>query len=191
VNSTFSLTPLKVAVTTIQPLADNPTFAEKPALMEPCGTMTVAGTVSPRLLLERPIAMFPADFDTVTVHALLEPAAGLVGTQANEDKTGVDQSVKLAVWDDVPSVAVTEPVASALMLPILALKAPVVFPAVMTMLAGTVIRADVELNVTVVLVRAGCDSAAVHELVAPDITPLGLHASDVTSIGAINEIVTD
>jgi hypothetical protein len=135
--------------------------------------------------------MFPADFDMVTVHVLVEPAVKLVGAQVSEDRTGLDQSVKLAVWDDVPSVAVIDPVASALMLPILALKAPVVFPAVITMLAGTVIRADVELNVTVVLVGAGCDSAAVHELVAPDITPLGLQASDVTSIGAINEIVTD
>jgi hypothetical protein len=33
----------------------------------------------------------------VTVHALLEPAGMLVGTQASEDKTGVGKSVKLAV----------------------------------------------------------------------------------------------
>jgi hypothetical protein len=77
------------------------------------------------------------------------------------------------------------------MLPILALKPIVVFPAVMTMLAGTVIRADVDPNVTVVLVGAGCDSVAVHELIAPDITPVGLQASEVTSIGAIRGIVTD
>ena len=85
----------------------------------------------------------------------------------------------------------TEPVVSAVMLPMLALKPIVSFPEAMTMLAGTVIRADAELNVTVVLVGAGCDSVAVHELVAPDITPLGLQASDVTSTGAIRGIVTD
>lgn len=35
VNNTDLLTPLKVAVTTIQPEADDWTFARKPALMEP------------------------------------------------------------------------------------------------------------------------------------------------------------
>jgi hypothetical protein len=79
---------------------------------------------------------------------------------------------------------------SAVMLPILALKLMVAFPAAMTMLGGTVIKADVELNVIVVLAGGGCDSVAVHELVASDITPLGLQINDVTSTGAIREIVT-
>jgi hypothetical protein len=73
----------------------------------------------------------------------------------------------------------------------LALKANAAFPAVMTMPAGTVIRVDVELNVTVMAVGAGCDNVAVHELVAPDITALGLQVSDVTSTGATRATVTD
>jgi hypothetical protein len=73
----------------------------------------------------------------------------------------------------------------------LTLKAKEAFPAVMTMLAGTVIRVEVELNVTVVAVGAGCDSVAVHELVAPDITALGLQVRDVTSTGATRATVTD
>lgn len=85
----------------------------------------------------------------------------------------------------------TEPGVSAVMLPIVALKLMLAFPAAMTMLAGTVIRAGVELNVIVVLARAGCDSITVHKLVAPDITPVGLQANDVTSTGAIREIVAD
>jgi hypothetical protein len=40
------------------------------------------------------------------VHTLLEPAGILVGPHVNEDKTGAGRSVKLAVLDDVPSVAV-------------------------------------------------------------------------------------
>jgi hypothetical protein len=84
-----------------------------------------------------------------------------------------------------------EPVVLALMLPMLALKASVAFPAATTMLAGTVIRVDVDLTVTVVAVGAACDSAAVQELVAPEIALLGLHVSDVTSTGAIRAIVTD
>ena len=92
----------------------------------------------------------------------------------------------------MPSVAVTEPVILAIMLPImLTLKVAEAFPAVMTMLAGAVIRGDVELNVTVVTVGAGCDSVAVHELVAPEITALRLQVSDVTSTGAIRVTVTD
>jgi len=77
------------------------------------------------------------------------------------------------------------------MLPMLALNAKVAFPPAMTTLTGTVIRLDVELNVTVVAVGAGCDSVAVHELAAPDITALGLQVSDVTSTGATRATVTD
>ena len=84
-----------------------------------------------------------------------------------------------------------EPVVLALTLPMLALKVEVALPAGMTMLAGTVIRVDVELNVTVVAVGAGCDSVAVHELVAPDVAALGLHVSDVRTTEALKAIVAD
>jgi hypothetical protein len=86
---------------------------------------------------------------------------------------------------------VIAPVESALMLPILALKVAVLFPAAITMLVGTAIRADVELNVTVVGMAAGCDTVAVHELIIPDITPLGLQVNEVTSMVAVRGIVTD
>jgi len=76
-------------------------------------------------------------------------------------------------------------------LPMLALNAELEFPAVMTMLAGTVIRVDVELSVTVVAVEAGCDSVAVHELVAPDVALLGLQLSDVRRTEAVRAIVAD
>ncbi len=91
------MVPLKVAVTRIQPEADDNVVAWKPALLEPCGTVTVAGTLSAALLLERLTTTFPAEFDMVTVHALLEPAGMLVGAQVSEDKTGAGRSVKLAV----------------------------------------------------------------------------------------------
>jgi hypothetical protein len=88
---------------------------------------------------------------------------------------------------------VTEPVASEITPPILAVKVEVALPAGMTMLAGTVIKLDVELNATVVAVAAFRDSVTVHELVAPDIRPIGLQASEVTDTeaGAIREIATD
>ena len=84
-----------------------------------------------------------------------------------------------------------DPAVSVPMLPILALKPTLEFPVVMTTLAGIVIRLDVELNVIVVSVGAGCDSVAVHEITAPDITPLGVQDSEVTSTGAMRGTVDD
>ena len=86
---------MKAAETTIHPEADDRAVAEKPALLEPWGTVTVAGTVSAALLLERLTTTFPARFDMLTVHTLLEPAGMLVGTHVSEDKTGVGKSVKV------------------------------------------------------------------------------------------------
>jgi hypothetical protein len=96
-NNTALLVPLKTAETTIQPEAVDRVVAAKPALLEPRGTVTVAGTVSAALLLERLTTRLPVELDMVTVHVLLEPAGMLVGTQVSEDKTGLGKSVKLAV----------------------------------------------------------------------------------------------
>ena len=80
-----------------------------------------------------------------------------------------------------------------MMVPIIAVKAAAEFPAVTTMLAGTAIREDVELKVTVVFAGAGPDSVARHVLVAPDIKPLGLQVSEVRSSedAAVRGTVTD
>jgi hypothetical protein len=185
------LTPLNEAVTTIQPDADVRVVALKPALLEPCGTTTLAGTVRLALLLERATLTFPAAFDIVTVHEPFRPATSLAGVHETEDKTGVDQSEKLAVCDEEPSVAVTEPVPSAAMVPMVALNVVAEVPAVMTTLLGTVIRPDVELRPTVVFVRVVCDRVTVQELVAPDITPVGLQDSELTTTEAVRLIETD
>ena len=84
-------------MTTTQPEADDSVVAEKRALLEPGGTVTVPGTVSAALSLDSLTATFPPKFDMVTVHTLLEPAGRLVGAQASEDRDGVGHSVKLAV----------------------------------------------------------------------------------------------
>ena len=153
--------------------------------------MTVAGNVNAALLLERARITSAADFDILTVHVALEPPVSLVTGQVSDDRTGVDHSVKLAVFDDVSSVAVIELVASAEMLPIMALKVAEEFAAGTTTLPGTVINGDAELRVTAVSAATGCERVAVHEVVAPDITPLGLHDNDVTRVDATNVIATD
>src|SRR5580658_2514637 len=96
-NNTPLVVPLKAAVTTIQPEADDRVVTGKPALLELWGTVTVAGTGSAALMLKRLTTAFPAELDRVTVHVLLEPAGMLVGAQVSEDKIGADKSVKLAV----------------------------------------------------------------------------------------------
>lgn len=96
VSTNILLAPLNEAVTVIEPDADDWVVTGKPALREPWGTVTEAGTVSPALLLERLTTMSPANFDMVTVHVLPEPAVKLLGEQVSEDKTGVDHSIKLA-----------------------------------------------------------------------------------------------
>jgi len=72
-----------------------------------------------------------------------------------------------------------------------ALKVPAVAPEASMMLGGIAIDDDVELTVTVVFVDTGCDRVTVHKAVPPDITPVGLQATAVTTRGAFKEIVTD
>lgn len=184
-----ALTPLKVAVTTTQPEADVAVVTGNPALAEPWGTVTVGGTVTPVLLLPTLTTMLPAAFERVTTQVVPVPADTLVGLQFKEDNTGVDHSVKVALCEDVPRVALTVPPLSAEMAPIVALKAFVVLPAPITTLAGTVISAEVELNAIVVLATGACERVTVQLLVAPDMTPVGLHTSELTSTGAVREIV--
>ena len=135
--------------------------------------------------------MLPAAFERTTTQVVPVPAGTLVGLQLKEDNVGVDHSVKVALCDDVPRVAVTVPLVSAEIVPIVALKAFVVLPALITTLAGTVISVDVELNGIVVLATGACVRVTVQLLVAPDITPVGLHTTELTSTGAFREIVTD
>ena len=193
-NTTILLDPLKLAVMMIHPEADDVAVAVKAALMDPCGTVTVGGTWRLKLLLDKFTAMLPANLDVVTVHWLLELGVIAVGMQVANDNTGVDHSVKVTLCEDVPRVAVTDPVASARMLPILALKAPEALPAPIAKLPGMVIRAEVELNPMGVDAEAGCDNVTVHELIAPLITPVGLQTSEeiVTEVAAwklaVNEV---
>ena len=185
------LTPLKVAVTTTQPEADVVVVTGNPTLAVPWGTVTVGGTVTPVLLAPTLTTMLPAGFERTITHVVPVPADTLAGLQFTEDNVGVDHSVKVALCVDVPSVALTVSLLSAAIVPIVAVKACVVLPAFITTLAGTVTSVDVEVNEIVVFATGACDRVIVQLLVAPDITPVGLHTSELTSIGAVREIVTD
>ena len=87
---------MNVADTTI-PLAADCAVAEKTAVLDPCSTVTVAGTAIAGLLLARLTTTSPADFESVTVQEVLAPIPSLFVVHANEDNTGVDHRIKLAV----------------------------------------------------------------------------------------------
>jgi hypothetical protein len=57
----------------IQPLTAETALAVNVALVAPCGTVTLAGMPMAPLLTEIPTAMFPADFDRLTIQEVLEP----------------------------------------------------------------------------------------------------------------------
>ena len=123
--------------------------------------------------------MAPADLDRVTVQEVIPPAASLMVEQVTEDSVGVDQSVMLLDLDPAPSVAVIATVVSAETLPMLALNVLVALPAGTTMLPGTVTRAEFELIARLVSNAAVDDRVAVHEVVPPDMTPDGEHATEL------------
>jgi hypothetical protein len=84
---------------------------------------------------------------------------------------------------------VTVAVESAVIVPIVAVKTFVAVPEVTTMLAGTVTKLEFEVSPTVVLVAADWERVTVQELVPPDIPPLGLHTTELTTTCATREIV--
>ena len=119
------------------------------------------------------------------------PAVRLVDRQATEETTGLDHNVKPALCEEVPNVARTEAVPSAVMFPTAAVKVALLLPAATVTLAGTAIAAEGELRVTTVLSIAACDSSTLHELVFPDITPLGLQARLVSTGATLRAMVVD
>jgi len=143
------------------------------------------------LSLARLTTMFPAALDMAAVQRVLEPAASVAETQVSADTAGAGHRVRVAACDDPPSATPIEAVAWASILPTLTLKAVVELPAGTVTLAGTASAFDVELTLRMVLERTACDSSAVHELVAPDITPLGLQSSAVTRTALLRVMVAD
>ena len=86
----------------------------------------------------------PADLESVTVQVLLLPTVIAAGLQASEVIVGVDHRVRVAVCDEVPSVAVIIPDASAVMVPLVAVNAAVLLPAETITPPGTVTRPELE-----------------------------------------------
>jgi len=178
--------PLKVAVITApEPL---PAVAVKVPVTEPAATETVAGTVMAAVLLLDRATLTPPEpavCDKVTVQVVVAPGAMLAGEQATEVRLDVsDANVIDAVCELPFNVAVTAATWPAAPLPAPAEKVPLVAPAVMEIVAGTVI-------VVVLLDRAtltppegaACESATVHRDEVPDVTVDGAQESPLTSVG--------
>jgi hypothetical protein len=177
--------PLYVAETTTRPEVDDWTDAEKTAVLEPWGTVTLAGTTTAGLSVARLTRIAPAVLDKFTTHVVLPPMASFATAQLSEESVGVDQSARLADLDEAPSVLVITAVVSAAILPIEALNVLLVLPAGTITFAGTVARTELELIVMLVFVALAYDKATVQEMVAPDMTPAGVHANElICSAGA-------
>jgi len=142
-------------------------------------------------LLDRLTSNVPAAFERVTLQLVPAPAVRLVDRQATEDTSGLDHNVKLALCEELPSVACTVAVPSAAMFPTAAVKVALLLPAATVTLAGTVSAVELELRVTRVLKAAACDSPTVQELVFPDIAPVAPQVSPVSDGATLRAIVVD
>jgi hypothetical protein len=115
------------------------TVAVKVPVLWPAGMVTLAGTVTLVLLLDRVTLAPPrgAGADKVTVQ-LADPGAATVAGEQFKDE-GVTVTVKLMVADSCwpLSVAVTLAVWAVLMVPVVAAKVVLAWPAGMVTLAGT------------------------------------------------------
>jgi len=171
------LLPAYTAVTVAAPNAAGSTLALKLALTRPCFTATVAGTVTPGLLLVKLTASVPAASEIATVHVVVAPGFKLVARQRTEDIAGVGHSARFMLCVELPSAAFTVAVPVVAMLPAVAAKVAVLPPPATVTLPGMVIAPELELKLTTVLPAAGCDSSTWHEVLSRDITPLGLQTT--------------
>jgi len=185
------LLPLNTAFTTAVPVADESAVALKVALVLPCRMVTVAGIVSPGLLVDKLTAKLPAAFETVTEQVVDDPGASLEERQLTEETVGVDHRVRLALCDEAPSAAFTVVVPSAPMVPMAAGKVAEEYPGDTVTLAGTVTALEAELKLTTVFEAAVRDSCTVHEVVPPDITPFGLQLRPVTVAAILRLMAID
>jgi hypothetical protein len=149
------LVPLKIAVTTAAPVADDDDVALKLTPVLPWRTVTVAGTMTAELLLDKVTVRSAAAFDTVTMQAFVDPAATLEERQVTDEITGADHNFRVALCEELPNVAFTEAAPSVATVPIATAKVAAALPLATVTLAGTVICVDVELRLTTVLAAAG------------------------------------
>jgi len=186
-----ALLPLNSAVNRAVPEADESAAALKLALVLPWRIVTVAGIVSPGLLVDKLTAKLPAAFETVTKQVVADPGDRLEERQPTEETVGVDHSMSLVLCDEAPRAAVTVVAPSAPTFPMAAEKVAAEVPPVTVTLAGTVTALEAELTLTTAFEAALCDSCTVHEVVQPDITPFGLQLKPVTVAAVLRLMAMD
>ena len=116
-----------------------PVVAEKLTELWPIAMVTLAGTVTKRLLLlSDTTAATMAGFVSDAVHVVDELPPTVDGTQAKELNCGGAAKVNVVGTDTAPALAVTIPVWSAVTSAAVAVKPAVVWPELTVTLAGTV-----------------------------------------------------
>jgi hypothetical protein len=163
-----------------------PAVAEKLALKEPAGTLIELGTRSALLLLEEraTVLLWGAVLFTVTVQVLVAPNAKLVGLHCRDESARDGASVREAVMEVLPSVAVTTAVCVLVTVPAVALKVALVAPAAILTEAGIESRELLSPSATAVPVAAASFNVAAHVLVAPEIRLVGLQLKEISVSGS-------
>ena len=176
-----------VAVTTADwSLVIVPAVTVKVPVVAAAATVTEAGVVSSALLSDSVTVVPPvgADLLRVTVQVLEAPEASEVGAHATEESVTAAARPIVAVFDTLPSVAVTTADWSLVIVPAVSVKVPVVAAAATVTEAGVVSSALLSDSVTVVPpVGAAPLSVTVHVELPALLRVPGVHDKAV-SVGA-------
>jgi hypothetical protein len=159
-----------------------PAVVVKFAVALPAAIETTPGTLRLPLLLESPTVPPPA-FDSVTVQFVVVPLTKLVDAHVRELMFVCASSEIDEACDEPFNDAVTVAAASAVTVPAVAVKVPVVLPAATTMAPGTLRTALLLESPTVA--PPVFDRVTVQVLLAPVPNVDGEHDSEVTVAVAI------
>jgi hypothetical protein len=178
--------PFHVAVKTAVSGSDTvPAVTVIEPVVAPAGTSSAGGGARKLLLPLRPTVVPPAGApcESVAVHVAVPPELNTAGVQANDDSVIAGLMVKLAVAELPFKVAVKTAVWTAATAPAVTATEPVLAPAATVTKAGDVSKLLLLLRYTVVPpAGATCESPTVHALVPPELSVLGVHASDDTVV---------
>jgi hypothetical protein len=171
--------PLSVAVMdALLLLVIVPAVAVKFAVMEFAGTATEAGTVSSVLFDDSDTVVLPfaAEFDKVTVQALVAPDVNVGGEHWTDDRLTGACKLMVAVEVEPLSVAVMVALPLLEIVPAVAAKVAEVELTGTETDAGTVRDALLDDSATdVAVLKEALDSVTVHVLVALEARVLGVH----------------
>jgi len=178
-------------VITAGPDAVGIVLAVNNATVDPWGAITAAGTITPVLLDDMEMLMLPAALDNMITQTVPVPPTSAAGEHDIEKRVGVDHSVRLAVVEEPPRLAVSVAVVSAVIVPAVAISVPVALPAATETVPGTVASVEDELIVTLVFDATAPLKVTVHMVAPPLIRPVRLQVRDFNAGARLSVMLAD